>query len=267
MNDVKANLKQPVPDESKVLEDIPGGETNLLPISVLDEDLQITFELWPNSNPSPGSPEKLQLYWNSAVVKERTYDTPINDWDLVIFLPSGRLINGVHTLHYDVSSPTTGLSTSDPTTLTVDQIPPVFASNNAMQLPEDLPALDGVPTITKAYLDGHPAGVPVGIPGWPTPKPGDQVLGFIEWEEDTEGQYPFQTLTLTQDTIGAPAVLTLTADVLETNNNSTRYLSYRLKDRAGNMTAGYSRKTKIRVDVSEAARNLPAVTVVPFLTA
>lgn len=267
MNDVKENLERPVPDQNKVLEDIPGGETNLLPISELGEDLRITFELWPNSDPLPGSTEKLQLYWNEVVVEERTYNTPINDWDLEIFLPSERLLNGVHTLRYDVYSEPTGSSTSNPTTLTIDLIPPAFASNNAMQLPEDLPALDGVPTITKAYLDRHPAGVPVGIPRWPTPKPGDQVLGFIEWEEDTEGQYPFQTLTLTQETIGTAAKLTLTAEVLETNNNSTRYLSYRLKDRAGNMTAGYSRRTKIGVAVSDAARHLPAVTVVPFLTA
>lgn len=262
MNDVKTNLTQPVPE--KVLEDIPGGETNLLPITALNADLRITFELWPNSEPSEGSPEKLQLYWNNVVVSERTYTADIGDWDLEIFLPVSSLRDGIHRLHYDVSSPTTGVSTSDPTVLTIDEIPPVFATNNAVLLPADLPSLDGVPTITKTYLDRHPDGVPVDIPRWPTPKPGDQVLAFIEREESDEGQYPFQTLTLTQETIGAPAVLTLTAEVLGSHNNSTRYISYRLKDRAGNLTAGYSRKTKIRVEVSEVARYLPPVTVVAF---
>lgn len=264
MSDVKTNLTQPVPDKAKVLEDIPGGETNLLPITALNADLRITFELWPNNELPEGSPQKLQLYWNNVVVNERTYTSPIDHSDLFIFLPSERLRDGIHSIHYDVSSPTTGLSTSDPTVLTIDEIPPVFATNNAVVLPADLPSLDGVPTITKAYLDSHPSGVPVEIPRWPTPKPGDQVLGFIEWEESDEGQYPFETLTLTQETIGAPALLTLTAGLLNSHNNSTRYISYRLQDRAGNLTAGYSRKTKIRVEVSEVARYLPPVTVVPF---
>jgi hypothetical protein len=45
------------------LANIPGGEENLLPAGVWNADLLVEFIQWQNSNPSPGNPELLELYW------------------------------------------------------------------------------------------------------------------------------------------------------------------------------------------------------------
>jgi hypothetical protein len=46
-----------------MLPDIAGGEKNLLPAGVWTKDLRVEFAPWQNSNPSPGNPEFLELYW------------------------------------------------------------------------------------------------------------------------------------------------------------------------------------------------------------
>jgi hypothetical protein len=46
-----------------ILPDIHGGEENLLPAGVWNADLLVEFIKWQNSNPSPGNPELLELYW------------------------------------------------------------------------------------------------------------------------------------------------------------------------------------------------------------
>ncbi|MCF5674294.1 hypothetical protein GIV48_26555, partial [Pseudomonas syringae] len=49
------------PDVPDALDDIPGGEINLLPKSALQSDLTVTFPLWRGSNPAPGFTETVVL--------------------------------------------------------------------------------------------------------------------------------------------------------------------------------------------------------------
>jgi hypothetical protein len=262
MNDVKANLTKPV--AVGVLEDIPGGQINLVPKSALADDVRVTFEPWPNSNPSETSPERLGLYWDGVEVNSKEFTEPLTEYNRVIDLPKDKLSDGVHILKYIVDAPASGESESDPTTVTVDLVPPEFADPNPVILPSDLPTLENVPTITKAYLDKNPDGVLVEIPRWPAPQPGDQVLGFLEAEEDGDRQWPFEELELKLETINAPIRLTLTEEILRSNDASTRYISYRLMDRAKNITAGYSHTIKIKIQLGSRTY-FPAVSVVPFV--
>jgi hypothetical protein len=262
MNDIRDNLTAPKP--GGVLEDIAGGETNLLPAALLDSDLQVKFDAWPNSDPSETSPETVRLYWDGAVVNTKEFTEPLTESNQVIDLPKGKLTDGVHILKYIVDAPTSGISESDPTTVTVDKFAPSFATPNAAVLPADLPTLEDVPTVTKAYLDANPEGVRVEVPRWSSIKPGDQVIGFLEANEDADRNYPFEELELTLETINVPIRLTLTKQRLDSNNSSTRYISYQLMDRAGNRTEGYSRTTEIKIDLT--TRNyFPPVSVVPFV--
>lgn len=262
MNDIRANLTSPKPEG--LLDDIPGGEINLLPKSALTQDVRVTFEPWPNSDPSETSPERLGLYWDGVEVNSKEFKEPLAEYNLVIDLPRDNLTDGVHILKYIVDAPTSGVSESDPTTVTVDKFAPSFATPNAAVLPTDLPTLEDVPTVTKAYLDANPDGVWVEVPRWSSIKPGDQVIGFIEANEDADRNYPFEELELTLETINAPIRLTLTKQILDSNNSSTRYISYQLMDRAGNRTDGYSRTTEIRIDLATRTY-FPPVSVVPFV--
>jgi hypothetical protein len=263
MNDIRANLTAPRPQG--VLDDIAGGETNLLPAALLDSDLQVKFDAWPNSDPSETSPETLQLYWDGALVKTKVYTEALTESNRVIDVPkdSWKDKDGGHIMMYIVDAPISGESESHPTTVTIDSTAPALAVPDAFILPDSIPMKNGVPTITKAFLDSFgEAGVPFTVPHWPRPKPKDKVLCHLEWSE-TPSSNPIDTLTVEYETIGNPVLLRLTATVLDQNQGEGRYLSYRLADRAGNIS-GYSTLTKLNIDLSVAARNLPAVKVVPF---
>ena len=70
-----------LPSVGAVLDNIPGGQENLLPASALKDPLRVDVPMWLNSDPAPSEPEHLYLYWNDEKVAEKTWTAPVPPGD------------------------------------------------------------------------------------------------------------------------------------------------------------------------------------------
>ncbi|MFG3449371.1 hypothetical protein ACGFZ3_12390 [Stenotrophomonas sp. NPDC047960] len=238
------NLLLP-PIVDAVLPDIAGGEPNLLPVSALDEPLQVEVPMWKNSIPTPGSPERVWLFWNETEIAVREFTAPVTPQDRIFHVEDRHSHEGTHQIRYEVMTFNGGMADSHVLEITVDTTKPTFASGQGMLVfPPDVIA-DG---ITGEYLDLHD-NVMATVPVYTTPKAGDTLTWF--WDETRDENRQVGARVLAQADIGNPIEIGFRSDMIRESGDGTRLARYRVQDRAGNLGdfAGYATlevKTSVR---------------------
>lgn len=111
---------------TELLENIPGGDNNLLPVSATLQDLEVIVPMWPVSEPYPGEPEVLQLFWDEELVVERSWEAPVPPEDLKLSVPKEKLTHGAHELRYKVIDADCDASYSDVLQVLIDLQGPVL---------------------------------------------------------------------------------------------------------------------------------------------
>ena len=112
-----------------LLDDIDGGDSNLLPREAWLVPLRIEFPMWNNSAPAPGYPERLVLLWNGSAIGERTWTAPVQPEELFLKVEPLWLTEGRHTLEYQVTIYNSETAASQPLTITIDKTAPVLGDD------------------------------------------------------------------------------------------------------------------------------------------
>lgn len=217
-------LQPPIVED--VLAPIEGGDENLLPVSVLNEPLNVKFPLWGGSNPGPQHPETLQLLWNGAVVGERTWDAPIAEDDRYILLPREQLLEGIHELGYQVRNWMGNDERSELMILTIDRTPPGGWNVTLPKLKFSTAAVNG--GITRRYLDQNNNQATATVPPYGY-KPGDRLKGY--WDTTRLGVNQVLDIQLAPD-----LSVSFDGDMIELEGNGDRFVTYVLQDYAGNVS-------------------------------
>lgn len=248
--DFLANLSPPVVPET--LPDIPGGETNLLPLAALQRDLKVTFPLWGGSDPAPGRNERVVLNWDGREVAVKTFTTPITDPDtLFAEIPLAELIEGTHQLFYKVTLSTGNTNDSDPVTLTIDRTPATLAGNKDPLA--FLPDLIGN-RVTARYLEEHNNTLPATVPTYSPHRPGDTISWY--WEQAPVGSLLAGEKTLSL--VDMSLDIAIDGDVIVAGGDGQRYATYEVQDRAGNLSV-LSRAALLSVDAQPIPLLMPSV--------
>ncbi|HEF4759443.1 TPA: hypothetical protein SAN82_001861 [Pseudomonas putida] len=219
-------------DEPKVigvLENIEGGQFNLLATSALAKDVRVEFPQWHNSEPSEQNPELVELFLNDDSVGSKRFTShPIPSSDLYINVAPDKFREGSNLLFYRVTSYTGDEYESDPYRVTVDKTPPRLAFN-------DDPLID--PTIiqdglTEQYLVDHDGVFQVNIPTHMEPEPGDRVImKYLNVNNET---YKELVKVLDRDNQYDPIRFELGEAVIREMGDGPHKISYEVQDRAGN---------------------------------
>lgn len=215
--------------EVPALPDIPGGEINLLPVAVLKHDLKVTFDLWPITDPKPGYPEHLILFWNGTEVARRQWDAPIDSDDLFVMLPKHHLTEGRHVLMYRVILANVNPADSCETLVTIDKTAPVLEEGALSRL--IFPGLTG--PVTAQYLENNGNTLPAMVPLYETPQPGDVINFYWETAPYLEKLAGFKELTSADMSLD----IAFDGDYIVACGDGQWFATYEVKDRAGNVSA------------------------------
>lgn len=239
-----------LPRVAAVLPPIPGGEENLLPVSALGAPVRVEFDLWDSSNPAVQS-ERLELFWDDRVVANKSWNAPIPANDLFILLPVQDLLqDGPHQLRYQVRDWANNLLVSPSLTITIDIRAPAHPG---------IPARLGFDYevenigITNRYLENNDNKVKATVPSVTYEfKPGDRLTAY--WEELPTGTREILSVELTPD-----LSVVFDGEQIIREGNGRRFVTYRLQDRAGNVS-NLSEFTAVNVDIRPAEpRTVPTV--------
>lgn len=242
----------PQPKVEAVLDDIVGGEENLLPVSALFNPLRVEFDVWPNSHPKWG-PETLTLFWGNDIVETKTFTTdPIPPDELFIMVPVIKLAEGEHKLRYQVVIWNLEPVDSDILTVTIDKTAPLLnTASDAPVFPDEI-IRDGV---TARYLDANHDEVLADVPPYLVPKLGDTITWY--WSGSPVGLEVVNQETLTLDNIGPPLPpLVFDGDTIRRRGDGERYAHYQVQDRAGNKSQP-SARVRLRAAAEPVPRDLP----------
>ncbi|RON11635.1 hypothetical protein [Pseudomonas frederiksbergensis] len=237
----------PSPRVDGLLEDVPGGDPNLLPQAKTDDDLKVWFELWANSDPSLGD-ESVELFFDDGHADIRVWDAPIEVSDRFVTLPQRMLRgnDGQHRLRYEVTGYNGEADDSLELVISLDTTAHVLATDSRLIFP---PEVSPPPKkITAAYL-ADPANsdqVEAKLPDYNEKKVGDVITWY--WEEFPDSEDVVDTLTLDPTNIGHPLLLSFKGDMLRDRDNGMRYATYRVRDRAGNESTP-SANVRIQVEI------------------
>lgn len=219
------SLNLAAPSVEAILDPIPGGEENLLPVSALGADLKVEFARWPTSNPGFGT-ELLTLWWDGEEVASKSWTGAIPEHDLFILLPKANLTrDGLHQLHYEVRDWGNNLHVSDPLAITIDTVAPAHP-NNPAKLVFPMDVIFG--HITNRYLEQNDDKVGATVPAYGY-KPGDRLKGY--WEDYPQGLKQVIDVELTED-----LEVFFEGDMIRREGNGERAITYVLQDRAGNIS-------------------------------
>jgi len=240
------------PHVTNALDDIPGGEPNLLPREALQADLKVTFPLWDGSSTDPGKTDTVLLMWDGREVMRKAFQTPIDVGDLFAHIPMAELTEGSHELFYKVIFSSGNENSSDPPIIiTIDKTPPVLAgSKDPLEFPFDL--IDN--KVTARYLQDHANKLPATVPAYDQPKPGDTV--FLYWETSPVGSSLASEKVLTEADMSLD--LEFDGDLIVNRGDGTRYATYEVQDRAGNLSV-LSRAVTLTVDAQPKPLLVPSV--------
>lgn len=248
-SDNRDNKALKLPSVGAVLDNIPGGQENLLPSSALTEPLRIDVPMWLNSEPSPTEPEHLYLYWNNVKVAEKTWTQPVLPSELILWVEQRHLnAAGIHLLHYEVMTYNGDMATSDPLRLTITS-PPALGGDQGRLLFDNEVVNDG---ITTHYLETHGDKVQAQVPVYNKVWPGDTLSWY--WDEALYTDNWVSSRTLTQADASQPLMITFEGHMIRERGEGDRFAHYKVEDRAGN-NSGHSRP--FNVQVIPAPRNLP----------
>ncbi|WP_434656368.1 hypothetical protein J3P96_07640 [Pseudomonas sp. R3-56] len=220
------------PRVEELLEDIPGGQINLLPEASTHADLKVCFELWENSDPRLGE-ESVELFLDGDPVNSRHWSgAPIEVSDRWVMLPGTQLRgnDGRHQLHYKVTIALNGESDeSAPLTMTLDTSAPELAFINPPII-DPIIVEDG---LSEQYLIDNHGIVAVNVPTYPEPAPGDRIVAA--WKNEGNGQQREVSRTLTEDDYEETQFqLEFDEALIRDMGDGPRSISYRVFDRAGN---------------------------------
>ncbi|MCF1253229.1 MULTISPECIES: hypothetical protein [Pseudomonas] len=238
------------PRVPQMLENVPGGQMNLLPVSALKDPLRVEVPMWPNSNPDLG-PETLTLFWNTDVVEQRTFTVPVTDADLIMHVPANRLGEGEPVLKYQVKIFNGVPEDSDPLMLTIDRQAPILASDNKVQPPPEV--VSG--GVTVVYLEQNGDELLATLPAYDTPQVGDRISYY--WDRQLGSDELVDVLSLTQADVAAGTLpkLKYGGEMIRERGDGPRFLHYRVDDRAGNQSAA-SALLQLTVAATPAPRTL-----------
>lgn len=233
-------VKMPAPEVEGLLEDLPGGAVNLLPVTLTYDDVKVWFTVPVLSDPSAGE-ETVELFVdyvdeNSLPIDHRSWTAPIEDSDRFLVLPSAWLRNssneGEHKLSYRAMIFNGATEHSDDLVITLDITAPTLATDSHLVFPAQvLPPNQ----ITAAYL-ADPANqdqVLARVPDYTEKNVGDVITWY--WEKSPGGVEEAGTKTLELDDVNKDLWVSFSGDLLRRTPNTVNYFaSYRIRDRAGN---------------------------------
>ncbi|MFJ4257019.1 hypothetical protein ACIP01_08725 [Pseudomonas monteilii] len=218
-------LEPPVID---LLPDIEGGATHLLRLSDTEQPLRVEIKQWQNSNPSPENPETLTIYWDDDDVNQKSWTAEIPDSDRFILVPQNLLlIEGEHTLVYEVALYNGNRSRCLPFTITIDRTPPELPANNTLVFDPDV--ISG--GVTDAYLIEHKEELEATVPTYVGISAGDVVTWY--WTTSPSGTEQAGSKTLALKDIGQPLKIIFPGKHIRDMGDGTRYAHYTVQDRAG----------------------------------
>ncbi|MFK3819039.1 hypothetical protein ACI2KG_21000 [Pseudomonas sp. NPDC089407] len=247
----QANLLAP-PTAPQALPNIPDGEPNLLPTTALSRPLRIEVPIWPNSNPMPGFPETLTLYWQGAAVGEpKRWEGEIPEDDLFVEAPVALLLHGTWQVTYEVYGFNGVITHSEPLTLTIDTVPPVLGGDEGLLLFDEEVERDGV---TARYLEKHEDCLLAELPAYQKPAIEDVILYY--WDDRPFANDKLGEYTVAQEDTGQPILLSIEGDDIRSRGDGERYVHYQVRDRAGNLSAR-SRPVPLQVAAAPVPRFLP----------
>ncbi|WP_109753983.1 hypothetical protein [Pseudomonas sp. 43mfcvi1.1] len=227
--------------EPEPLADIPGGERNLLHRSAWsdpDNPLRVKLKPWYDDD-LPGGPwtERVDVFLDDDernIIGSRVWDLPMDPDDYYVPISADNLPSGTHTFSFIMTNFVDVPARSFPFTVTIDKTPPVLAADSKLIFPSAvLPPNE----ITAAYLDDPANGdqVLTILPDYDEVKVGDVITWY--WETSPGGQDVADTSPpLGPDDIGTVLQVPFSGDLLRRSNNGTRYATYRVRDRAGNLS-------------------------------
>lgn len=239
-----------------LLDDIPGGDTNLLPVSATENDLEVVVPMWPVSNPRPGRPELLKLFWDEVEVDEESWEVPVQPRDLILSVPKDKLTAGPHVLRYEVTNASFDTSLSEPLEVLIDlQSPVLGADQGLLTVAEDAEEIvrDG---LTERYLSNHDQRLRTQVPGYTTPKAGDTVIYY--WDTEPFAEMEAGEHTLTSEDTTKPIYIDFPGTLVRERGDGDRYVYYAIKDRAGNISA---LPRPLKLSVSAGLRALPLLSI------
>ncbi|KKA09312.1 hypothetical protein VP02_04430 [Pseudomonas ogarae] len=224
--------EQPPPRVDGLLDNIPGGEINLLPEAATHDDLKVWFTIWEHSFPDLGE-ESVELFFDGESVDLRKWNEPIEESDRYVTLPK-RLLrgnDGRHRLFYTVVA--YNHDDPDPSAelvITLDTTAPVLAVNSQLLIDPDI-IQDG---LSEQYLIDHNGIITVTVPTYLEPAPGDTITA--KWLNENNGQYREVSKSLTRDDYEDPIRLDFTEALIRDMGDGMRSISYHVADRAGNQS-------------------------------
>jgi len=233
-----------------LLDDIDGGDSNLLPREAWLVPLRIEFPMWNNSAPAPGYPERLVLLWNGSAIGERTWTAPVQPEELFLKVEPLWLTEGRHTLEYQVTIYNSETAASQPLTITIDKTAPVLGDDFGRLLFADRVIAEG---ITVAYLEEHGDQVLAEVPPYERAVPGDVVDCYWDSEPFEFNHAGSRVLTLAD--MGQPLCLAFTGELIRDRGDGPRYVHYRVSDRSGNLSPE-ARPVTVHVEATPLPREL-----------
>lgn len=227
----------------ETLDNVPGGELNLLPNTAWQADLRVEFELWKNSSPSPAFPETLTFYWDGNPIEEKEWTEKIDPDELFVMVEKIYLSEGEHTLMYKIVLSNSMPDESDLLTITIDKTAPVVAPGVSLVFPSEV-IDEGV---TDAYLIRETDVVAQIGPAYTSIAVGDKILWY--WSDSSVGENLVGEMTLTLADLGKPLPdVVFAGQMIRDQGDGVRYAHYRVQDRAGNLS-----QPSVRVELQVAA--------------
>lgn len=220
------------PRVEELLDNIPGGELNLLPEAATHDDLKVWFELWEHSDPTLGE-ESVELFLDDdpTPVDRRTWNgAPIEPSDRYVTLPQ-RLLrgnDGRHRLRYTATAYNGEPDNSAELVITLDTTAPVLAVNSQLLIDPDI-IQNG---LSEQYLNEHDGIVTVTVPTYLEPAPGDKIVA--QWLNENNGQHEEVFKDLDRNNYEDPIRLDFNEALIRRMGDGTRVISYHVFDRAGN---------------------------------
>jgi len=241
------------PEVPAMMEDIPGGAPGLLPIAALGSPLLVVVPMWNESNPRPGRPEVVRVFWGDDVVSCREWEAPVLPEELEFHVPVEVLVEGVHKVSYDLKLANTNLPTpSLALTLTIDRTPPLLSAEDEGALKFD-PEVIGEEGVSYRYLEENDDLLVADVPAYHTPMPGDRILWY--WDRQLYDYELVDERTLYQEDMGKPLQLEYSGEMIRERGDGARFAHYELYDRAGNRSAR-SRQVQLNVSATPPSRVL-----------
>ncbi|WP_249342012.1 hypothetical protein [Pseudomonas sp. PCH44] len=114
------------PDVPDLIPDVDGAMPNTISFRATYLPLRVEFHPWAPSEPSEEDNEFLDLYWNGELVERKTFNQPVKPEELFILVPVRYLIEGTHTLHYEVTIFNGTEVPSRPLNVYIDKTPPCW---------------------------------------------------------------------------------------------------------------------------------------------